>query len=237
MLQDARGEGKVRGEFRKVQNYVFSYGATASQVRFVPPSPDKMLPALQELEQYLYNEEGEILIQLAVIHAQFALIHPFLDDNDRIGRMLIPLFLYARKYLKYPIFYLSEYFESHRGEYHGMLLNIATKGDWQSWIEFFLHGIIKQSEISQFRATQILQLYEKTKTSVKDSQMLDLLFKKPILTAPDFVKEGLAANNVTANRTAFRLCDAGVLQKIHEGSGTRPTVYGFVELLEIVGSK
>ena len=237
LLQGVCGENKVKGEFRKVQNYVYSYGAISSQTRFTPPSPEKMPPALDEWGKYIYNEEEETLIQLAVIHAQFALIHPFADGNDRVGRVLIPLFLYARKYLHYPIFYLSEYFESHRCEYHDRLLNIATKDDWQGWIEFFLHAIINQSEISQFRATRIVELYEKTKTAIINNNIADFLFKKSILTAPDFVKEGLVANSVSANRMVLRLCDIGVLQKIHEGSGTRPTVYGFSGLLKLVESK
>lgn len=237
LLQGVRGTNKARGEFRRVQNYIGSFGTTIEQARFIPPSPDKMLPALNEWEKYIHNEEGEILIQLAVIHAQFETIHPFLDGNGRVGRILIPLFLYARKYLNQPIFYLSEYLESYRGEYYDRLLNISDKEDWQGWIEFFLRAIIKQSEMNQFRATRILELYDKTKAKVKDSQILDLLFKKPILTAPDILKEKLVKNSVSANRLMLKLCESEVLIKMQEGSGTRPAIYGFGELLKLVDNR
>lgn len=165
-----------------------------------------MQNALNEWEKYIHLESEEILIQLAVIHAQFETIHPFLDGNGRIGRILIPLFLYAKKYLDFPAFYMSEYLESCRSEYYARLKNISENNDWQGWIEFFLRAIIEQAKISYNRVDKLLRLYRNTQRMANDLTrskymlyIVDLLFHKPIIDA-SFIEDKINIDHSTAIR-------------------------------------
>jgi Fic family protein len=243
LLDGVRGYNKDRGEFRKIQNFIGFAGATIEQASYIPPSPDKMLLALHEWEKFIHSDSEEILIQLAVIHAQFEIIHPFLDGNGRIGRILIPLFLFAKKYLDFPAFYLSEYLESCRSEYYARLRNISENNDWQGWIEFFLRAIIEQSQISHNRVKNVIELYSiiqhktiETTQSKYALQIVDLLFEKPILTASyvcDNIKE---INNATAIRILNKLAEVSIIKKL-EGSGSKASTYEFVELLDIIENR
>lgn len=136
LLSSVRGQDKTPGEFRKDQNWIGRYGCTMEQASFVPPNPFQLPDFLQAWEQYLDSDDVDFLLQTAVMHAQFELLHPFKDGNGRIGRILIPLFLYQKKALSQPMFYLSEYLESHRDEYYARLKAISAEGDWNGWIAF-----------------------------------------------------------------------------------------------------
>ena len=135
LLKGVRGENKARGEFRRIQNWIGPPGSTIETATFVPPSPELVLESLSNWERYCHYEEKDSLVQLSVIHAQFEIIHPFLDGNGRLGRILIPLFLKEKKLLKYPSLYVSEYFEKNREEYYKKLRNITEMGKWNEWIE------------------------------------------------------------------------------------------------------
>ena len=142
MLMDSvRGADKSPGQFRIEQNWIGSYGCTIEQATFVPPSPLQLQDFLERWETYIAGDDIDTLIQCAVVHAQFELIHPFKDGNGRIGRLLIPLFLYQKKALKSPMFYVSEYMESNREEYYSRLKGISRDGDWTGWVEFFLDAV------------------------------------------------------------------------------------------------
>jgi len=137
LLTSARGQGKTPGEFRKDQNWIGNYGCTIEQASFVPPNPLQLSDHLEAWQTYLASNDIDILLQTAVMHAQFELIHLFKDGNGRIGRVLIPLFLYQKKKLSEPMFYLSSYLEANREEYYARLQSISQHGDWHGWIAFF----------------------------------------------------------------------------------------------------
>ena len=243
LLNGVRGHNKDRGNFRKIQNFIGFMGATIEQASYIPPSPDKMIIALDNWEKYIHLESEEILIQLAVIHAQFEIIHPFLDGNGRIGRILIPLFLYAKKYLDFPAFYMSEYLESCRSEYYARLKNISENNDWQGWIEFFLRAIIEQAKISKNRVDRVLELYDRIKQRIIRStqskytiQLIDILFAKPILNASYVCNKIEGINKSTAIRILNELSEIDILKK-YEGQGSKPSSYEFVELLNIIENR
>ena len=214
LLNGVRGHNKDRGNFRKIQNFIGFMGATIEQASYIPPSPDKMVIALDNWEKYIHLESEEILIQLAVIHAQFEIIHPFLDGNGRIGRILIPLFLYAKNYLNFPAFYMSEYLELHRSEYYDRLQKIRHKNDWQGWIEFFLRGIIEQSKISYNRVQRVVLLHKniqnvlpKITQSKYLPEIINIIFEKPILTADDIIQKIPTIDNPAVLRILNKLSE------------------------------
>jgi Fic family protein len=195
LLNSARGSNKDRGNFRRVQNFI---GPTArmEDATYIPPDVITMEKAIKEWEEYIHLESEEILIQLAVIHAQFEIIHPFLDGNGRIGRILIPLFLYYKKYLEYPAFYMSEFLEDNRKKYYSKLKDISENDNWQGWIEFFLYGVIEQSKTSYERVKNILALYKDVQNNLPNitkskysSKIMDIIFKKPIVKVSDVKDE------------------------------------------------
>lgn len=240
LLVGVRGANKARGEFRSVQNFIGKYGATIEQASYVPPSPDKVLPALDEWEKYINSDEQDILIQLAVLHAQFEIIHPFLDGNGRLGRILIPLFLYQKKILEKPVFYLSQYFEEHRDEYYVRLRGITQNNDWQGWILFFLEAVIEQAKINTETAESILKLYEKTKVQVLNLTsssnalvVLDALFFKPIMNTSEFMKKTELKYKSTALNILKKLEVAGIVKTIKEGRGRVAAVFAFSDLINI----
>src|SRR5690606_1376666 len=129
----------------KDQNWIGPRGCTLDEATFVPPNPLQLLDHLQAWDDYLRSEDIDPLIQTAIVHAQFEMIHPFKDGNGRIGRLLIPLYLYQKKVLGTPMFYLSEYLELHREDYYGHLQGISQRGDWGDWIAFFLAAVADQA--------------------------------------------------------------------------------------------
>jgi Fic family protein len=139
LLRGVRGQYKLPGELRR--SPVWIGGSTLDNAVFVPPPPEEMREALSDLETFLYGDDLPLLVQLALAHYQFEVIHPFLDGNGRIGRLMIPLLLVLRGALSQPLLYLSVYFEEHRSEYYDHLLFTSQRGDFTPWLEFFLLGI------------------------------------------------------------------------------------------------
>ena len=142
LMDSVRGKDKTPGQFRLEQNWIGPLHCPIEQATFVPPNPIQLPDHLRAWEVYLDLDDVDFLIQTAVVHAQFELLHPFKDGNGRIGRILIPLFLYQKRVLSQPMFYLSEYLESHRDEYYARLKGISAEGDWNGWIAFFLRAMI-----------------------------------------------------------------------------------------------
>jgi Fic family protein len=239
LLQSVRGENKARGEFRKIQNWIGKPGSTIENARFVPPDPVELLNSLDNFEKYIHYEEKDRLVQLAMVHAQFEILHPFLDGNGRIGRILIPLFLFEKKILNTPMFYISAFFESNRDEYYERLKAVTDNKDWEGWIKFFLQGVIQQSEKNIDKAKSILQLYEMMKEkmiSVTHSQYsikaLDILFDMPIFSSTEFIKNS-SIPRASAKRILNRLEQSGTLRILVKGSGRKPTIFVFSELIDI----
>lgn len=140
LMSGVRGENKAAGEFRKAQNWIGKPGCSIDTANYFAPSPMVLNEYLYNWENYIHYDEKDRLVQLAIIHAQFEIIHPFLDGNGRIGRALTPLFLYEKKLLRLPVFYMSGYLEKNRKEYYKRLQNISENNDWNGWIVFFSKG-------------------------------------------------------------------------------------------------
>jgi len=243
LLKGVRGESKARGEFRKIQNWIGPPGSKIETALFVPPSPENLLNYLSNWEKYCHYDEKDRLVQLSIIHAQFEIIHPFLDGNGRVGRILIPLFLKEKELLRYPSLYVSEFFEKNRKEYYLKLRNITEKGDWNNWIKYFLLGVTTQAETNTKRARQVASLYEELKytiqqvTKTKASiQIQDFLFSKIMFQTPDFTKEsGLSKPH--AARVLKNLVEHDIVKIISPAKGRRPAIYGFSGLMEIIESE
>ncbi len=243
LLKGIRGENKARGEFRKIQNWIGPPGSKIETASFVPPSPENLLKYLSNWEKYCHYEEKDRLVQLAVIHAQFEIIHPFLDGNGRVGRIIIPLFLKEKALLKYPSLYVSEFFEKNRKEYYQKLLNITEKGDWNNWIKYFLLAVTTQAETNAKRAKQVASLYEELKhtiyqvTKTKNSiRIQDFLFSKIMFQTPDFTKaSGLSKPH--AARVLKNLMQHDIVKIISPAKGRTPALYSFTDLMEIIESE
>lgn len=161
LLEVGRGSNCTPGEFRTTQNWIGPAGCTLMNASFVPPTVPDMHNALADLEEYFYQEDNmPSLIKIAIIHAQFESIHPFLDGNGRVGRLLITFWLCAEKILSQPLLYLSYYFKSNRLEYYDRLMDVRKKGDWEGWIKFFLKGVAMVSDEASESAKAIINLKE-----------------------------------------------------------------------------
>ena len=239
LMDSVRGANKTPGEFRIDQNWLGYEGCEIKQATFVPPSPLQLLDHLQAFERYLAGDDVDALVQVAVVHAQFELLHPFKDGNGRIGRLLIPLFLFQKRALASPMFYLSEYLESHRELYYARLRGISQEGAWTAWVEFFLDAIAAQAGANTAKVRQILDLYERMKKQVTDLtrsqhalKILDTLFDRPIFQSVDFVERtGIPEGTALPFLRKFR--EAGVLAVLREKRGRRPSILAFSELLNI----
>lgn len=185
----------------------------------------------------------DVVVQTALVHAQFELLHPFGDGNGRVGRILIPLMLYEKGLMATPTFYISEYFEAHFPAYYDRLSGISEKNDWQGWVAFFLQAVEEQAALSVRRAAAILDLYNRMKNEINEItrsqfaiQTLDALFDRPLLTVSDFVKR-----TGIQRRTAERIVEgllAGKILSIHEaGAGRRPSILAFTRLVKITEQK
>lgn len=245
LMQGVRGEDKNPGQFRTTQNWIGPRGCTIDQATYVPPSPY----ALQELlEQFLEfanetNESLDPIVQTAMIHAQFELVHPFDDGNGRIGRILIPLFLMRRGSIVSPSLYISGYLESHRDTYYQRLENISDKGDWLGWIEFFLNAVIKQSEDNLILVRKIIELYEQKKREIADLlhsdqaiYIVDMLFDTPVFRGNELHKR-LKIQRQRAAQYIRILKDAKIVVELRPSSGRTPALLSFEELWRITDSQ
>jgi Fic family protein len=239
LLTGVRGHEKAPGKIRASQNYIGHRGASFKDALYVPPTPEDLKPALVNLNDFMQAPSKDLVVQTAIIHAQFELLHPFLDGNGRVGRILIPLLMYAKGLMASPTFYISEYMEEHRPAYYDGLAAISEKRDWQGWTAFFLQAVIEQATLSTQRAAAILDLYRRMKDEVNDVtrsqyaiQTLDALFDRPLLTVSDFV-ERTGIQRRTAERIVEDLLGSKIL-KIHEqGAGRRPSVLAFTRLIKL----
>ncbi len=194
ILRGVRGKHKTPGEFRKTQNWIGPPGSTLNQASFVPPPPQAAQKAMGDLEKYLHKKSTlPTLIDCALIHYQFETIHPFLDGNGRLGRLLITFYLCWKGLLEKPLLYLSFYFKKHRQEYYDRLSMVRESGDYEQWLEFFLKGVIETSQSALLNTKKILQLKEKhkkllwkEKISSPYAMMLhEKLFYTPLISITD----------------------------------------------------
>ncbi|MBD2003845.1 MULTISPECIES: Fic family protein [Cyanophyceae] len=221
LLEGVRGSERTPGEFRKSQNWIGSSGCNLAKASFVPPPVSEMHQALGNLEKFLHDTTSlPVLIQCGLAHAQFETIHPFLDGNGRIGRLLITFLLCQRGILQRPLLYLSHYLKFHRTEYYDRLMAIRTDGDWEGWLKFFLRGIYEVSQSATATARSILDLREVhrevighlTGGSNYGLRLLDLLFAQPIVNVR-LVEEYLQCAYVTASKIVEQFAELGLLRE------------------------
>lgn len=243
LMSSVRGQDKTPGAFRLDQNWIGKHGCTIEQASFVPPNPVQLPDHLEAWERYLDSNDVDFLLQTAVVHAQFELLHPFKDGNGRIGRILIPLFLYQKRALSQPMFYLSEYLESHREDYYQRLKGISADGDWNSWIAFFLEAITVQAGQNSTRVTAILTLYEEMKRKIHEAthsqytvHILDAIFSKPIFRASELgaqLQREFGIHDKTTTSLLRQIKEAGILRELIAGSGRRSTTLCFARLINV----
>jgi Fic family protein len=243
LMEGVRGEKSFPGEFRRTQNWIGPRECTLLQADFVPPPVEAMLPALHAFEEYLHAADAlPALIRLALIHYQFEAIHPFVDGNGRIGRLLLSLLLVHWQLLPLPLLYLSAFFEASRDAYYGLLLHVSQVGDWAGWILFFLKGVAEQARdaIARTQALQDLhmewreRLQARPRSSASALRLLDELFISPILTVPR-AKKVLGVTHRAASLIVGRLVDEGILT-LAPDSPLRNRRYWSEPILKIIGS-
>lgn len=239
LMQGVRGAKKSPGKFRERQNYIGPIGCSLEEATFVPPDPVRLMTDLEAFERYLENEDVEILLQTAVVHAQFELLHPFSDGNGRIGRLLIPLFLYKKEKLSQPTFYISNYLEKNRDSYYQRLNAISSKKDWNGWIEFFLKTVTYEAKNNSQKVKKVIALYDEMKKRVPEithsqfsTQILDALFQRPLFRVNDFeVSTGIKRN--TMKKCLQKLKEAGIIAENTPRKGRASSLLFFPRLLEI----
>jgi Fic family protein len=229
---------KTPGEFRRSQNWIG--GPSPQTARFVPPPTEEMHRCLHELEAFLHDESDlPILIRVGLAHAQFETIHPFLDGNGRIGRLLITFFLVHERILRDPILYLSIFFKRHRQDYYDRLQAIRDKGDWEGWLAFFLEGVAEVSAEATRTARQIVQLREEERKRIGQElgrragsslQLLEHLFRNPVVNVRR-VGEVTGLSQPAANALTNALEEVGVLREMTGKKSYR--VFGFDRYLQL----
>lgn len=244
LLEGVRGRYKGRGKFRTIQNYIGPPGAGIEEAFYVPPDPGRVMEYMDNWEKYYHTPERDSLVQLAVIHAQFEVIHPFVDGNGRIGRMLIPLFLKEAGILLRPTFYISAYLEARRKEYYQLLRELNGPESWNRWITFFLEAIKAQARDNTEKARGIIALYGRLKNDVLDltrSQyavpMLDHLFRQPILSPNKLIEEEDMPSKPMVMNLLSTLKEAGILKTLREARGRRSQILALAELVNLCEGK
>lgn len=213
LLTDVRGGERTPGEFRRSQNWIGPQGSTLANATFVPPPVHGMQTALDNFEKFLHDTTLPVLIHCGLAHAQFETIHPFLDGNGRVGRLLITFLLCERKVLHRPLLYLSLFLKVHRSEYYDRLMAVRRDGNWEGWLKFFLRGIAEVSQSATETARAIVNLRETHRQLIGDKlagraaqglRLLDYLFEQPVVSVP-LVEKRLECSFVTANKLVEQL--------------------------------
>jgi Fic family protein len=228
LLTGVRGAERSPGEFRSSQNWIGEAGAPLSEAAFVPPPVPEMKQALNNLERFMHQERDlPVVIHCGLVHAQFETIHPFLDGNGRVGRLLITFLLCYRSILHRPLLYLSLYLKKHRSEYYDRLMAVREDGHWEGWLEFFLRGVAKTAEEATNTAHAIVNLREKHRSLIQGQdlglngfRLLDLLFQRPLVNV-NLVKESLKVAFVTANKLINQFEDMRLLEETTGGRRNR----------------
>ncbi len=240
LLEGVRGKDKTPGEFKKSQNWIGPAGSTPSTASFIPPPPKEAMDAMGQLELFLHkNSSIPLLISCALIHYQFETIHPFLDGNGRLGRLLITFYLYWKKALQHPTLYLSYYFKIHRQEYYDRLNLVRAKGDYEQWVTFFLQGVIWTSNSALQTIKTALQLQETHKKRLITAKLstpyaialLDYLFEKPHLSIKDAATH-LKTSYQSAKTLMQQLVSLEILKEIT--GKRRDKRYSYWEYLDLL---
>ncbi len=239
LMDSVRGRNKRRGEIRVIQNWIGPKDRPVEEAYFIPPIALDLERHLTHFETYANSRQPDALIQAGLLHAQFELLHPFLDGNGRLGRLLIPLFLSKQGVLQSPMFYISGYLETHRQEYYDRLQALSEQRDWTGWLNFFLKAITSQSDENSGHIQAIRTLYESIKVNAIEEirsqyfiQAIDTIFTRPYFTTTLFTEES-SIPRPSAIRLLNALEELDIILQLRPASGSRPAVYSFPELLYI----
>lgn len=240
LMKDVRGQEKNPGEFRYSQNWIGATGSTLKNARYIPPNPEDMKQAMSDLEKYINSDdELDLLIQAALIHYQFETIHPFLDGNGRVGRLLITLFLMEKKRLNTPALYISYYLKNNRIEYYDRMSEVRNKNNYEQWVKFFLRAIKESSEDAVETIKQLSELHDRNIAIVEQmgraaktaKEIFDYLEKNPIIDMKKTSQElSLAFSTVSAS--VKRLEENGIL--VQTNNANRNRVFAYEEYLGIL---
>jgi Fic family protein len=240
LMQDVRGQEKTPGEFRRSQNWIGRPGATLNEAIYVPPAPADMRQALDAFERFLHDPgDMPLLIHAGIAHAQFEMIHPFLDGNGRVGRLLITLLLCTNGVLQLPVLYLSQFLNYNRSEYYERLTAIHRRGDWEGWIRFFLTGVLQTAEEATRIARDVLGLHTehleliRSRTSSANAPiLLEYLFTQPMVDA-NRVRDQLGVTFQTADTLLRQFASFGLLEEITGAQRSRKYRYSpYLRLFE-----
>jgi Fic family protein len=235
-MRGVRGDQAYPGEFRRSQNWIGAPGSTLQNAVYVPPPPQEMEEALGAWESFLHDRTLPPLVQAALVHYQFEAIHPFVDGNGRVGRLLVSLFLVERQLLPSPLLYLSAFFEASRRDYYERLLGVSQGGRWEEWVSYFLNGVARQAEDAVSRAVRINDTLGRWRTAVSGAsvsalRLLDLLAENPFWTVKG-AAERLGVAFTTAARAIERLERARILKRTSKAR--RDRVYCARAILDIL---
>ena len=240
LMKDVRGQEKNPGEFRYSQNWIGAAGSTLKNARYIPPNPEDMKQAMSDLEKYINSDdELDLLIQAALIHYQFETIHPFLDGNGRVGRLLITLFLMEKKRLNTPALYISYYLKNNRIEYYDRMSEVRNKNNYEQWIKFFLRAIKESSEDAVKTINKLSELHDKNvaiiekmgRASKTAKEIFEYLEKNPIIDIKKTSEElSLAFSTVSAS--VKRLEECGIL--VQTNNANRNRVFAYEDYLGIL---
>jgi Fic family protein len=234
LLSDGRGSERMPGEFRTSQNWIGTAGSTIATASFIPPPPHEMMTALWDLESFVHAARPiPLLIRCALVHAQFETIHPFLDGNGRVGRLLITFLLCHAGALRRPLLYLSYYFKARRQAYYDHLNAVRFEGDWEGWVKFFLAGVVEVARQAAGTARSIVALRGEhqaligaamPRAATNALRLLDHFYGHPYATAASVVGT-LGVSQPTANNLLDRLEEAGILREVTKQAWGRTYVY------------
>ena len=241
LLRKGRGGTAQPGEFRRTQNWIG--GTRPGNARFVPPPPEMVGELMSDLEKFIHDDTPPmpLLVKIGLVHVQFETIHPFLDGNGRLGRLLITLLLYSNQVLDAPLLYLSVYFKTHRDEYYDLLQSVRTRGDWESWLGFFLHGVVETAQQATDAATDLVELFERDRRRIEAIgraagsalRVHQLLQERPFVSIPNAATR-LRVSRPTVARSVEHLERLGIL---HEGTGRRwRRMFAYRDYLQILES-
>ncbi len=242
LLRGTRGNERNPGEFRKSQNWIGPAGSNLSSAIFIPPPVHEMLNAMSDLEGFFYEKDDlPVLVKIGLIHAQFETIHPFLDGNGRMGRLLITFWLCQQEVLSKPLLYLSYYFKKNRVEYYDRLMDIRLKGYWEEWLKFFLKGVSSVSDEAIETAKKILNMKEEDAKAISASvrnpsnglKLLERLYEHPIVNIKK-VAEFLDVSYPTANTLVGELCNIGILEQVAQSQRNKRYSYSkYIDVLQV----
>jgi Fic family protein len=219
LMRGVRGQERTPGEFRTTQNWIGSQGATLNNASFVPPPAHVLMDCLGAFERFIhdYRTDIPVLVRCALAHAQFETIHPFLDGNGRVGRLLITFMLVEAKALSKPLLYLSVFLKEHRAEYYDRLTAVRANGDWEGWVKFFLKGISETAKLASDTGGKIIRLREQHRTvlskNIHGLALLDSLFDRPHIDVKR-AAEVMQCSVVTAGKVVRELALLGLLEEM-----------------------